>query len=88
VDDLPSRSAQAKYAGSEGTHYERLTRQEEVALSLLSAGFSNKEIAARMGIGIGTVKYHLAQIYQKLDVQGRGRGAAGARASELGLIFD
>jgi DNA-binding CsgD family transcriptional regulator len=88
VDDLPSRSAQAKYAGSEGTHYERLTRQEEVALSLLSAGFSNKEIAARMGIGIGTVKYHLAQIYQKLDVQGRGRGAAVARARELGLIFD
>ena len=66
----------------------RLTPQEEVALSLLASGFSNKEIASRMGIGVGTVKYHLAQIYQKLDVQGRGRGAAVARARELGLIFD
>jgi ATP/maltotriose-dependent transcriptional regulator MalT len=87
-DDLPPRSAQTAFAPDGAARYERLTPQEEVALSLLSAGFSNKEIAARMGIGVGTVKYHLAQIYQKLDVQGRGRGAAVARARELGLIFD
>ncbi|MEO8284957.1 MAG: LuxR C-terminal-related transcriptional regulator [Chloroflexota bacterium] len=68
--------------------HERLTPQEEVALSLLSAGLSNKEIAAHMNLGVGTVKFHLAQIYQKLGVQGRGRGAAVARARELGLLFD
>lgn len=67
---------------------ERLTHQEESALSLLAAGLSNKEIAVRMNLGVGTVKFHLAQIYQKLGVQGRGRGAAVARARELGLIFD
>jgi DNA-binding CsgD family transcriptional regulator len=87
-DDLPARSARAVLAPDASPQLERLTPQEEVALSLLSAGFSNKEIATRMGIGVGTVKYHLAQIYQKLDVQGRGRGAAVARARELGLIFD
>ncbi|HET9493397.1 MAG TPA: LuxR C-terminal-related transcriptional regulator [Chloroflexia bacterium] len=88
TDDLPPRPVRAGLATDSSTQYERLTPQEEVALSLLSAGFSNKEIAARMNIGVGTVKYHLAQIYQKLDVQGRGRGAAVARARELGLIFD
>jgi DNA-binding CsgD family transcriptional regulator len=67
---------------------ERLTPQEEIALSLLASGLSNKEIASRMSLGIGTVKFHLAQIYQKLGVQGRGRGAAVARARELGLLFD
>ena len=88
VDDLPPRPERAVYTNASEAPFERLTPQEEVALSLLSAGFSNKEIAGRMGIGVGTVKYHLAQIYQKLDVQGRGRGAAVARARELGLIFD
>lgn len=88
LDDLPARAAQTSFALGAPARYERLTPQEEVALSLLSAGFSNKEIASRMSIGVGTVKYHLAQIYQKLDVQGRGRGAAVARARELGLLFD
>ena len=68
--------------------YERLTPQEETTLSLLAAGLSNKEIAGRMNLGVGTVKFHLAQIYQKLGVQGRGRGAAVARAREMGLLFD
>lgn len=67
---------------------ERLTPQEDACLALLAAGFSNKEIATRLHISVGTVKFHLAQIYQKLGVQGRGRGAAVARARELGLIFD
>lgn len=67
---------------------ERLTPQEETTLSLLAAGLSNKEIASQMNLGVGTVKFHLAQIYQKLGVQGRGRGAAVARARELGLLFD
>ena len=67
---------------------ERLTAQEATTLNLLAAGLSNKEIAGRMHLGVGTVKFHLAQIYQKLGVQGRGRVAAVARARELGLIFD
>ena len=67
---------------------ERLTAQETMCLSLLATGLSNKEIARKMNLSLGTVKFHLAQIYQKLGVQGRGRGAAVARARELGLVFD
>lgn len=75
-------------AGSALASVEPLTLQEATTLNLLAAGLSNKEIAGRMHLGVGTVKFHLAQIYQKLGVQGRGRVAAVARARELGLIFD
>ncbi len=80
---LPPRAGRASE-----TLVERLTPQEEMCLNLLAAGLSNKEIASKMHLGVGTIKFHLAQIYQKLNVQGRGRGAAVARARELGLIFD
>jgi ATP/maltotriose-dependent transcriptional regulator MalT len=85
---IPERARMMTVSAPEVIAVERLTPQEDVTLSLLAAGFSNKEIADRMQLGVGTVKYHLAQIYQKLGVQGRGRGAAVARARELGLLFD
>lgn len=88
VDEAANPRSIAPFSGAQATFIEKLTPQEEVCLNLLAAGYSNKEIAAQMHLGVGTVKYHLAQIYQKLDVQGRGRGAAVARARELGLIFD
>jgi len=81
-------SAAAPQRAPVAASVERLTPQEAACLALLAAGYSNKEIAAQLFISLGTVKFHLAQIYQKLDVQGRGRGAAVARARELGLIFD
>ncbi len=88
IDEVENARYIAPFNGAVATFIEKLTPQEEVCLSLLAAGYSNKEIATQMHLGVGTVKYHLAQIYQKLDVQGRGRGAAVARARELGLIFD
>ncbi|MEO5951227.1 MAG: LuxR C-terminal-related transcriptional regulator [Chloroflexia bacterium] len=87
-DSAPPRARLAPSRQEVEAVSERLTPQEETTLSLLASGLSNKEIADRMNLGVGTVKFHLAQIYQKLGVQGRGRGAAVARARELGLIFD
>jgi len=86
-DGIPLRRAQA-IAGDSLEVVEPLTAQEATTLNLLAVGLSNKEIAGRMHLGVGTVKFHLAQIYQKLGVQGRGRVAAVARARDLGLIFD
>lgn len=87
-DSTPPRGRLAPARQEVEAVAERLTHQEETTLSLLASGLSNKEIADKMNLGVGTVKFHLAQIYQKLGVQGRGRGAAVARARELGLIFD
>ena len=45
-------------------------REAEVA-SLVSQGLANKVVAKHLGIGEGTVKVHLHNIYQKLHVSNR-----------------
>jgi DNA-binding NarL/FixJ family response regulator len=48
-----------------------LTSREAELLELLTAGLSNKEIAQKMSISAGTVRNHLANIFQKLHVRCR-----------------
>lgn len=50
---------------------EDLTVQEQVVLALLLRGFSNKEIARSLNIGLPTVKTHLKNAFQKLGVLSR-----------------
>jgi DNA-binding NarL/FixJ family response regulator len=59
---------------------ERLTTREADVLTLIAGGLSNKEIAAELGIGLGTVKTHLEHIYQKLQVADRTQAALQAVA--------
>ena len=63
---------------------EPLTPRELEVLRLLCVGETNGEIAAKLGIAIGTVKFYTSQIYGKLGV--RNRVTAVARARELHLI--
>jgi two-component system nitrate/nitrite response regulator NarL len=48
-----------------------LTARELEVLRTVATGISNKEIAARLHVTEGTVKIHLHNIYEKLDVKGR-----------------
>jgi DNA-binding NarL/FixJ family response regulator len=48
-----------------------LTSREAELLELLTVGLSNKEIAQKMSISAGTVRNHLANIFQKLHVRCR-----------------
>ncbi|MFB9275524.1 LuxR C-terminal-related transcriptional regulator [Cohnella cellulosilytica] len=48
-----------------------LTRKELQILRLIASRKSNKEIAAELGIGYGTVRTHLHQIYVKLGIGSR-----------------
>jgi len=50
---------------------EPLTTQELKVLRLMMDGCSNSEIAERLFLTPGTVKWYLKQIYSKLDVHGR-----------------
>ena len=61
-----------------------LSRREVELLHLIADGCSNKEIADRLVISLGTVKRHTVNIFNKLDV--KNRTEAVARARELKLL--
>lgn len=56
-----------------------LTPRESEILRLLERGARNKEIAAQLWISEGTVKFHLANLYQKLNVTTRTQAVGEAR---------
>lgn len=62
-----------------------LTRRENDVLLLLAEGFSNKEIARNLNIGVSTVKTHLKSVMCKLDVKSRTQ--AFAVAVQRGLVL-
>ena len=63
---------------------EPLSERELEVLQLVAAGLSNREIADKLFISVGTVKTHTHNIYGKLGVSGRTQAVA--RARELDLI--
>ena len=48
-----------------------LTSRQAEILGLVSAGLSNRDIAARLVLSVGTVERHLATVYRKLGVKNR-----------------
>jgi DNA-binding NarL/FixJ family response regulator len=54
---------------------EGLSPREREILELLAAGFPNKQIAARVGLTDGTVRWHLRHVYHKLHVRSRTEAA-------------
>jgi ATP/maltotriose-dependent transcriptional regulator MalT len=63
---------------------ERLTRREVSILKRLETGLSNKEIAEAIFLSEGTLKWHLHNVYSKLDV--KNRSGAMMRARTLGIL--
>ena len=49
----------------------RLTPRQNDLLRLLAAGHTNTQIARRLGISEGTVRTHLENIYDRLNVSSR-----------------
>ncbi|MFC5695169.1 LuxR C-terminal-related transcriptional regulator [Pseudomonas sp. GCM10022186] len=63
---------------------EGLTDREREVICLAAKGLSNEEIGQQLALALGTVKWHLHNIYEKLKV--RNRTQAIRRARELGLL--
>ena len=63
---------------------ESLTERETEVLSLLSKGLKNREIAEKIFLSPTTIKKHIYNIYQKLDVHSRIEVVTKAR--ENGII--
>ena len=53
-----------------------LSRRESEVLAWVARGKTNNEIAAVLGINLGTVKKHLVHIFHKLGVETRTAAAA------------
>ena len=63
---------------------EPLSRAQLRVLQLLNRGLTTKEIALHLDIAVGTARWHLNQIYGRLQV--RNRMQAVVRARELRLL--
>ncbi len=61
---------------------EDLSPREREILELLAEGFPNKQIAERVGIADGTVRWHLRHVYHKLHVRSRTEAALKFRSSK------
>lgn len=74
------RSPAAKDAGfdqlDESDVQELLTSRELEVLGAIMEGFTNKEIARRLGISLHTVKFHVESVFRKLGVRSRAEAVA------------
>ena len=82
----PSHPGQAPlpHSPSPTQFVEPLSDREQQILRLMSAMFSNREIAEELHLSLNTVKWYARQIYEKLGVASR-REAVG-RARDLGIL--
>ena len=70
---LRDPAREAPTAGSLGAAVRRwhLTRRQAEVLDLVARGFTNALIAHELGIGEGTVEFHLSAIFDKAGVDSR-----------------
>jgi len=61
---------------AEALRYAAEAVRERELLAVLSDGWTNLQIATRTGISENTVKYHLKNLYDKLDVRNRAMAVA------------
>ena len=64
---------------------EPLSNREVDVLVLIAAGMSNQQIAERLVVSIGTVKWHIINIYRKMNVHSRAQALA--HANRMGLLL-
>jgi DNA-binding NarL/FixJ family response regulator len=65
-----------------GAEFENLSPREREILEFLTQGLSDKEIADRLGVKHGTVRFHLKHVYEKLHVRSRMEAALKFRATQ------
>jgi len=77
INVLPEPSPDLAPVGKEadGVKLEKmlamLTDREREIMGLVSEGLSNKKIARQLNVSQGTVKVHLHNIFQKLEINNR-----------------
>lgn len=72
----------AKPADTAASEVENLSPREREILDLLTQGYSDKEIADKIGVKHGTVRWHLQHVYEKLHVRSRTEAALKFRSAK------
>ncbi|MFJ9779093.1 LuxR C-terminal-related transcriptional regulator [Amycolatopsis sp. NPDC101161] len=80
---VPARGSDLRTVPGVGV-VETLTETQRRILGLIATGMSNQQVADKLFITVGTTKWHLNQIFGRL--QARNRTEAVARARELDLL--
>jgi two-component system nitrate/nitrite response regulator NarL len=72
---LPTTPSDSMESQEQGANSDKmmtsLTDRERQIMRLVSEGLSNKEIGRRLSISVGTIKVHLHNIFQKLEISNR-----------------
>ncbi len=76
-DSNATNSPKKIYTGPE------LSEREKEILALIADGHSNQEISSTLFISVPTVKTHISNLYQKLDVNSRTKAILKAREFSL-----
>ena len=87
LSNTPSKgvAVQPKPEGEAGFSeaHTALGEQQKKVLALMTKGFTNPEIAERLGVSKTTARYHVSAILRKLDVSNRSEAVAVAIRSDL-----
>ena len=68
---VPSPELAPRLRDSQSPEPVKLTRREAEVLTLIVQGASSKQVADRLFVSKRTVDFHLANVYQKLEVSNR-----------------
>ncbi|MGR3491340.1 MAG: response regulator transcription factor [Shimia sp.] len=69
----------------QGDPIHQLSRKERGMLEALSKGLTNRELSKELGVSVNTVKFHLSNLYEKLNVKNRAQAIAFYYSSRLAL---
>ena len=64
-------------------HAGELTKREREILQLVAEGYSNDRVARHLWVTVQTVKFHLSNVYRKLDVANRTEASRWAQRNGL-----
>lgn len=76
MERIAERSEQLSHNGIDPQVYETLTPREKEVLELVAQGYTNRQIATALTIELGTVKNHVHNVLEKLNVNSRQDAAA------------